>query len=161
MAGDRDAAAGALTLMVGAHMYDRDATGLLVRGTAAWAAAAVNDPELSAPVEEKLRHFRGLMAYGGIMEFGSIDGLLGRLAFNDSRLDEADELFASGLALEDSFGAHVLAAYTRLWWARCLLERDAGGDSVRAQALLAGAITTADRLGMAHVAAEARTLAMS
>jgi hypothetical protein len=99
------------------------------------------------------------MAYGGIMEFGSVDGLLARIVFNAGRLDEADELFASGLSLEDSYSASVLASYTRLWWARCLMARDKFGDAGRSATLLDEAVATADRLGMAHVAAEARELA--
>jgi hypothetical protein len=158
LAGDGEASADALTRIVDERMFDHDATGLLVLGTAAWAASAVREPTLSRPVEDELVRFRGLMAYGGIMEWGSVDGLLGRLAFNDDRLDEADELFASGLALEDGFGALVLAAYTRVWWARCLLARGEPGDAERAATLLGEATATADRLGMAHIAAEAGAL---
>jgi hypothetical protein len=161
VAGDCEGAAASLAQIVERRLFDRDPTGLLIVGASGWAAAVAGDADHARVVEEKLRHFTGLIAYGGISEMGSVDGLLGRLAFVDGRHDEADGLFASGLALEDGFDAPVLAAYTRLWWARCLLERGADDDAARAQTLLTEAIATADRLGMTHVAAEARTLAGS
>ena len=67
-------------------------------------------------------------------------------------------LFASGLALEDWFGAPVFAAYTRFGGRVPARARRRRRRAIERTTLLAEAIATADRLGMAQVAAEARTL---
>jgi hypothetical protein len=74
------------------------------------------------------------------------------------RYDEAIDRYARALALEEGFGATALAARTRYWWARALLERGASGDSERAQALATECVSMTSALGMAHLESSARAL---
>jgi hypothetical protein len=67
------------------------------------------------------------------------------------RHDRALEHFAAALALEERARADALAAVTRTWWARTLLDRGRPGDRDRAADLLAGAEETVARCGLRHL----------
>jgi hypothetical protein len=129
-------------------------------GLAAWAAAAADDREAAHWLEPVLRPFRGVVMSGGVNEVASADRLLAGLVAVDGRHDEADELYASALALDERFGATAWTAHTRHGWARCLLARNGPGDRDRAADLRASSLETAEALGMRQVAAESRALAI-
>lgn len=158
LAGDHEAARRSLSRVVASGIVDREPSGLMGVATAAWAAAVAGDRRAARVIEASLRPYRGLIAAGGMAEFGAIDRFSAMLAALDGRHDEADELFRSGLELEERFGGVVMAVHTRYWWARCFLERDALGDRERAAQLVRECIEVADRLGMAQVATDARSL---
>jgi hypothetical protein len=54
--------------------------------------------------------------------------------------------------------ARPLAARTRCWYARTLLERDAASDRDKATELLSASLATADEVGMTALAAAGREL---
>ena len=94
----------------------------------------------------------------GVHCLGAIDRFLGQTELLLGRLDEADAHFASALALEESVGGVALATRTRLWRARCLVERDADGDAESARTLAADAARVAGSIGQVEVAADAAAL---
>jgi hypothetical protein len=75
------------------------------------------------------------VAFSGTFDDGAADRALGHLALARGDLDQAVSRLESGLALEQGFGAHALAARTRRWLSRTLRERAADGDLERAAEL--------------------------
>jgi DNA-binding SARP family transcriptional activator len=132
-----------------------------VGGSVALAALAevysrVDDPGRAAAVEDRLRPYAGqlLVVAWGVYVVGAADRYLGMLASRRHCWREADQLFASALALEESVGSRPLATRTRVCWARSLLDRpDVPGPT---QALLARAASDATALGMARLTDEIR-----
>jgi len=74
------------------------------------------------------------------------------------RFEEAEPHFTAALELEERVNAPPLATRTRYWYARMLLARNAPGDRERARELLEACLGTAERLGMAKLAEQAREL---
>jgi hypothetical protein len=70
----------------------------------------------------------------------------------------AEGHFIDAMTMHERMGARPWLARTQLAYAEMLLTRRRG-DRSRARELLADAVSTADALGMAVVAARARTLA--
>jgi DNA-binding SARP family transcriptional activator len=85
----------------------------------------------------------------------SADSCLGSLAAIDQRWDDSERHFEAALQLEERWGARPLAATTRYWFARMLLERDRPGDRDRGFALLAKVRAAGSELGMAWLLGEA------
>ncbi|MEY2434384.1 MAG: hypothetical protein QOC92_4109 [Acidimicrobiaceae bacterium] len=79
---------------------------------------------------------------------GSVDRARGQCALVFGDLDRAVGLFEAAIALEDGFGAPVLAARTRWWMAKTLLERRASGDRERATDLLTDCEQFTESVGM-------------
>jgi hypothetical protein len=128
-------------------------------GTFALAALAeawsrIDDPEAAAAVEDLLLPYHGqlLVVAWGVHVVGAADRYLAMLASRAKRWREADERFASALALEERLSARPLATRTRVCWARSLLDRPA--SSPEAGALLARAATDAAALNMARLSYE-------
>jgi class 3 adenylate cyclase/tetratricopeptide (TPR) repeat protein len=115
-------------------------------------AARTLEP-LAAPYGGQL-----LVPYNGFQLEGAGDRALALCAATSGRLDEADALYAKALALEDGFRAPALAARTRYWWARALVERDASSDREHARARAVESLETARRFGMASLARDAEAL---
>jgi DNA-binding SARP family transcriptional activator len=90
---------------------------------------------------------------------GSASRLLGILAGAMREWEVAESHFIDALAMHERMGARPWVARTQLAYAELLLTRRRRGDRGRALELLADALTTADALGMAVVAARVRTLA--
>ena len=94
----------------------------------------------------------------GVACLGAADRFLGMLAALGRQWDTAEKHFESSLALEERLAAPPLAARTRYWFARMLLARDNPNDTSLADKLLAATVVTADDLGMALLAEQARAL---
>ncbi len=101
-----------------------------------------------------------LVAFGMTLAEGAADRALGQVLATQGRLDEALDCYARALALEEGFGATALAARTRYWWARALLERGAPGDAERARTLISECVATTSTLGMMHLESSARSLSL-
>ena len=154
------AAAGAVDLM------DRglDAAAQAVAGAFTLAALSevwfrVDDVDRAREVEARLLPYRGqlLVVAWGVYVVGAADRYLAMLASRQGRWHDADALFASALALEESVGSSPLATRTRACWARSLLERPgADGD---ARTLLGRAAVDAAMLGMTRLIDEIEALA--
>jgi tetratricopeptide (TPR) repeat protein len=99
-----------------------------------------------------------LVAYTGSSIECAADRALGQLLAVQDRLDEAVEHYEAALALETDFGAPALAARTRYWLARALLERAGPGDVARARELARESRAEAQRFGMALLEAHVSTL---
>ena len=95
-----------------------------------------------------------VVAVGTSIE-GASDRSIGHLLATLGRLDDAIDAYTAAAELERSAGFPPLAARTRYWHARALLERDATGDRDTARALLDDVINVTERLGMALLARQA------
>jgi len=132
---------------------------LALRHAAEWCALA-GDRERAAELARVAEPFAGqlLIPFSGYLIESSADRARGQLAATFGRLDEAIERYESGLALEQSFGALALAARTRYWLARALVERGAPGDAERARTEAVASQESAYRFGMARLEERAREL---
>jgi class 3 adenylate cyclase/tetratricopeptide (TPR) repeat protein len=83
---------------------------------------------------------------------------LGLLTTTLGRYDEAQAHFEEAAQIAESMEAPHWLARTRLEWARMLVRRAAPGDAEHARELAGAALATAEELGMARVAAQARAL---
>ena len=82
---------------------------------------------------------------------GPVSHYLGGLATVLGRYDEADAYYARAAALSDRMGAKFYAASTDLSWGKLLAERQAPGDTDKAQELLTKAHSAAATHGYANV----------
>jgi tetratricopeptide (TPR) repeat protein len=94
----------------------------------------------------------------GEVALGPVARHLGILATTISRWEEAGRHFDDAIAMNARIGARPALAHTQDDYARMLLARDAPGDTEKALALLAEAVTTYQELGMESWAQEARGL---
>ena len=124
------------------------------------ACARLSDREAAQRLEPLAVPYTGLLLvpYHGIVVEAAADRAHAQLAATLGRLDEADVLYASALALEEGFRAPVLSARTRYWWARALAERGKPGDVQRARVLVADSLAAARRMGMRTLEREAAAL---
>jgi hypothetical protein len=90
---------------------------------------------------------------------GSASRLLGILAGSMRAWELAEGHFIDAMTMHEHMDARPWTARTQLAYAEMLLARRRRGDGARARELLADAVSKADALGMAVVAARARTLA--
>jgi tetratricopeptide (TPR) repeat protein len=124
--------------------------------------AQLRDTELAARIYDYLRpHLRLLPTTGGHMCLGAVDRFLGMLAATLGRLEEAVAHYEIALQLEERMKARPLAARTRYWYARALLERNGPADHDHACRLLLEALTTAEELAMPPLAADSGALLRS
>jgi AAA ATPase domain/Adenylate and Guanylate cyclase catalytic domain len=149
VAGDHDDALARLDRIVADEAIDTDVTRGVAMGVALRAALTVGHVEAARAFRRRLEPYRGVMVSAGMAEIGAVDSFLAAVLAMEGRHDEAQELFRSGLDLEEGFGATAMAAQTRYWWAQSLLGRDAAGDREQAASLLAESRAVAERLGMA------------
>lgn len=122
--------------------------------------ATLGDVGSAGPLLEKLAPFTGLLvAFPSFVGFaGAADRYIAMLLVTLGRPDEAEPYFESALDLEERMRSRPLAARTRYWFARMLLDRAAAGDDDRAKELLVSASVTADELGMRWLAERSREL---
>jgi hypothetical protein len=90
-----------------------------------------------------------------------VDRFLAMLAATLGRLEAAAAHYQTALELEDRMKARPLAARTRYWYARTLLERSGPADYDHASRLLHEARTIAEELGMAPLATDSDALLRS
>jgi hypothetical protein len=90
--------------------------------------------------------------------FGSMAHYLGLLATTLSHWDAAAQHFADALSMHQRMGARTFVAHTQYAHADMLVRRGEMADQERALALLAGALNTAEELGMTRLAEDALAL---
>jgi hypothetical protein len=108
----------------------------------------------AAELYELLLPFAGQMAGTGASAWGSVASALGLLATVLERDGVPEEHFQAGAAIEERFGAPLLAARTHVAWARSLIARGTPEDIRRAEAMLARSEEMAGRLGSGLVGQE-------
>jgi len=158
-AGDLDAAAHA-------HAeWTRDVKPSVPQVLAPWTLEAetsvalrCDDVVLAARLRDEVGVFAGQVLGSDTELLGTGEYLIGRVAFVEGRFDDAVGASSAALEAADGYGWRRIATSCRIDVARALLARGEPGDADRARELLAEAIETADALGLAPAAAEARTL---
>jgi hypothetical protein len=90
---------------------------------------------------------------------GAADRAIGQLLLALGRVDEAIERLAAARALEESFGADLLATRTTYWQALALARRDGPGDHETARQLRLQASSRARQLGMTQLEGDIDALA--
>ncbi len=120
---------------------------------------AVGDDAAAATVYAELVEWRGLVVQVGqfLAAHGAVDRYLGALAALLGREREAQIHFEAALALDQRAGMPVWLAHSELAYGRPLLGSDRAAGKERGRQLVASALATAERLGMAGMAAAART----
>jgi tetratricopeptide (TPR) repeat protein len=122
-------------------------------------AALGGDAALAAALLPRFEGFEGqLLSAAFVLVVGATDRFRGMCLATLGRHDEAAGCYEAALALEDAAPAPPLAARTRYWFARCLLERGTPGDAERAAQLAAECQAAAELMGMAQLAREAAAL---
>jgi tetratricopeptide (TPR) repeat protein len=122
---------------------------------------ALGDSDSAEPLYALLRPHSGHLALDGLVAtcFGSVDVHLGKLAEIVGNLDVADAHYRAALELEARIDAPAYLAVTRASYARMLACRNLPGDAAHARELARAALATAEELGLATVAADARSIA--
>ncbi len=119
------------------------------------ACAAVGHRDGAAAVYEELIGWRGLVVQVGhlLAANGAVDRYLGKLAALLGHDREAEIHFETALRIESAAGMPVWLAHSQLDYGRTMVAR----GQPRGEGLLRAALTTAEQLGMATVAAAARS----
>jgi len=124
----------------------------------AYAAIATASVHHATVLRRLLQPWAGqaLVVAAGTHVIASCDRMLAGLTHLLGEHDDADRLFAAALTFEeDGLRSPPLAARTRHWWARALIER---GEHQRAQPLLTASRATAAQLGMLGLVDQLDTL---
>ena len=122
--------------------------------------ATVGGPDGADDLHQALLPYEGqlIVIAWGVVCHGAADRHLAMLDTVLGRFDDADRRFAAAIALEERASAPALAAHTRLWWGRSLVDR----DPASADRLVSECASAAERLGLialARKAAESRRTA--
>jgi len=124
----------------------------------AYAAIGTNSVHHAAVLRHLLQPWahQALVVAASTHVIASCDRMLAGLTHLLGDHDNADRLFATALTFEeDGLRSPPLAARTRHWWARALIER---GEHDRAQPLLTASRATAVQLGMVGLVDQLDTL---
>jgi eukaryotic-like serine/threonine-protein kinase len=123
-------------------------------------AAFLGDAPRAERLYELIEPYNGLTIVAGRAAacYGPVERALALLARALGRFAEAEQHFASSLALSERMGDRPFIARTSREFAELLLARDAPGDRDRALELLARALETAQELGMQSLLTEVLTL---
>jgi class 3 adenylate cyclase/tetratricopeptide (TPR) repeat protein len=103
---------------------------------------------------ELVTPFSDRLAGNVVCTFGTFAWTLGTLAATLERWESAEDHFAAAAAIEERLGAPLFLARTRANWAQTLIARGRSEDLGRAQAMLAQANDTAERLGAQDIVRE-------
>lgn len=119
---------------------------------------ALGDAARAEQLYEEFHPYSGQLVLSGVACtcVGAADRYLGMLASTAGRWAVAEGHYRDASALEAGLASPPISARTGYWYARMLLERGGPGDLGRAKELLAGALESAERLGMARLASQAR-----
>jgi tetratricopeptide (TPR) repeat protein len=133
---------------------------LYVLANLAQTCVSIGDASRAALLYRLLDQYAGraIVTLGGLMCCGPVDRYLGLLAGVRRDWAVAEHHFEKSLELSRCLASPPFACWTQQNYAAMLCARDHAGDRTRAAALLAEAVRTADTLGMAKVAADARQL---
>jgi tetratricopeptide (TPR) repeat protein len=162
--GDQDAARAGLHKLTSADLaaVPRDHLWQGVLSDLAEASVQLGATEPAARIDDYLLPHRGLLpTAGGSVCRGVVDRFLAMLAATLGRLEAAAAHYETALELEDRMKARPLAARTRYWYARTLLERSGPADHDHASRLLREALTIAAELGMSALVTDSDTLLRS
>ena len=125
-------------------------------------AAALGHPEEAARAAQVLQPYPDLFATGGagaLFVAGSVRSYLGIAAAAAGRMDDAVREMRLGIAADERAGTPPFTALARFELAKVLARRRRPGDVEEAQALVAAATVTAERLAMAPLERECSALA--
>lgn len=129
---------------------------------AAGLASAYDDGGSALELYRLLEPYRDrVLAVGAtaiVLTDGTVANALARLCTTLERPEEAERRFVEALALNQRMRAWPWVAQTRVEYAGFLLGRGGLGDRDRAVALLDTAIEDAERMGMAPLVEQARSL---
>ncbi len=133
---------------------------LWLGATLTWAAVAdhLGDVPRVAALHGLLCDWPEQISTTGGAVLGSVSHYVGLLARTLGRFDEAEERFATALAMHDRLGAPRLSTWTRVEWARMLLGRGMPGDEGRARELVEQALVTAREFGLTNYEQQATEL---
>jgi len=123
-------------------------------------AVALGGADRAARLYATFEPYREQVVIGGMGDgcMGAVDRYLGMLAAVAGRRAEAEAHYESALRIETGLRSPPLLARTRYWHGRMLIQLGGTADRGRAEELLALSRDTAERLGMAQLSAQARTL---
>jgi len=107
---------------------------------------------------EALEPYRERHSYIGPVALGPVAPALGLLAAVLGRYDEAESHFTAGAEFCRRSQAPTWLARTQCEWAELLVARAAPGDADQAAQLAKSALRESEQLGLAGVAARARTI---
>jgi hypothetical protein len=154
----------ALDLLARAVFADkaRDYAFLFMACSLAEAAARIPDESLARRVMPLVAPYaqRGV-ALGGTSFVGYCGCAALRVGMLHATLgdwDAAERQYRFAISFDERMRAVPAMARARLWYARALLSRGADGDHRQAADMATSARVSADRLGMARLAAQARDL---
>jgi len=126
-----------------------DGDWLLSAALLARASARVGDRGTAAGLYGRLLPYADRNVIGeGDLSLGAVSGYLGLLAGTLEQDEDAADHFAHALEFNARIGAKPWLAHAEDDYARLLLRRGRQGDRVRADELLASALTSYRRLGM-------------
>jgi len=116
------------------------------------AAGDTRELDIAERAYHYLLPFRGIVALTGLTAILPVALGLGVAAAALGHLDDAEDLFAEGIATGERFGAPSFVASGRARWATALIQSGRPGDVPRAKELAQPALTTAEELGLGRVA---------
>jgi DNA-binding SARP family transcriptional activator len=131
---------------------------LLAAALLAEIAAEAEDSERADALYGWLSPCDGLNVDTVEVSTGAVSRYLGQLAATGKRFDQAEDHFASSLAMNERMGARPWYAHTQEDYARTLLARRKRADRKQAAELVAAAHATYSELGMKSHAARASAL---
>jgi class 3 adenylate cyclase len=146
----------------GFELLPRDFSWPIVPVFLAEVAAAVGAADAARQLELLIAPYGGrlqFVAESGVYAFGAVDRALGQLAMAQGRLDDAVALLDQAIELERSVGGWPLVTRSQRWLVAALHARGRDDDAARAAAVATEALATAERLGMAHIAADLAAMA--
>jgi tetratricopeptide (TPR) repeat protein len=156
LAGDEDAGSRLVELVDELDSEPRDGAWSFRIAALCMFAHLVSNRAVVERLRELLEPFAGqLIVISRVFTFGAADRYLGMLDAVADRDDDAERRFAAALELERRAGAEPAVARTRLAQAQLVLKR---GDREQAAEYLRESLEIAERLDMAAVSAEVRTL---
>jgi DNA-binding CsgD family transcriptional regulator len=121
------------------------------------ASAALGDTEAASVLYPELAAYSGgnVMIGHLVACYGAVDRYLGMTAAVLGEWDRAEEHFHAALALNTRLGARTWLAHTAYWYARMLLDRNAGDDRSHARGQLGLALGLAQTIGLPGLARRA------
>jgi hypothetical protein len=145
--------------------WERDVRPLVPQVIMPWTLEAetnlayrTGDATLAARLRDDVAPFAGHMLGGDTALLGLGDFLIGRVAFVEGRYDDAVAATTRAIEMSDRWSLDRLTTNHRIDLARTLVARGDVGDDEGARSVLTEALATAERLGLAPAAAEARAL---
>lgn len=119
--------------------------------------ATLGDRRLAGPLLEHISPF-GDQYVMSFVALGAAGRFIGALEATLGRYEDADRSFSTAAHMEQTAGAVIHLARTRVEWARMLLARRGPGDADRATALLDEVLTATSWLELPAVEQRAREL---